>query len=68
MGVEDSLIMENRLSARMLGRSDFLEGIRTTLVDKGDTPTWRPANLADINDAEVEACFAPLDGGDLVLP
>ncbi|MDP6573456.1 MAG: enoyl-CoA hydratase/isomerase family protein [Rhodospirillales bacterium] len=68
MGVEDSLIMENRLSTRMLGRSDFLEGIRTILVDKGDTPKWRPASLAEINDAEVEACFAPLDGGDLVLP
>ena len=68
LSAKDCLIAEHRLSARMLGRGDFLEGIRITLIDKGDTPAWRPASLAEVDDAEVEACFAPLGGGDLVLP
>ena len=68
MSAKDCLIAENRLSARMLGRGDFMEGIRITLFDKGATPAWRPASLAEVNDAEVEACFAPLGGGDLIFP
>ena len=68
MNAKDCLIAEYRLSARMLRRDDFLEGIRVTLIDKGDTPKWRPASLAEVDKAEVEACFAPLGHGELTLP
>ena len=67
MSAKECLIAEHRLSARMLRRGDFLEGIRTTLIDRGDTPAWRPASLAEVEVADVEACFAPLGDSDLVL-
>ena len=68
MSARDCLIAEYRLSTRMLERADFLEGIRTTLIDKGDAPMWQPASLAGVDQAEVEACFASLGNDDLVFP
>ncbi|RKG81440.1 enoyl-CoA hydratase/isomerase family protein [Corallococcus sp. CA049B] len=60
--------MEYRLSQALTQRPDFQEGIRAVLVDKDQKPRWRPATLAEVGDAEVEACFAPRQGDELVLP
>lgn len=59
--------MEFRIVNRMLAGHDFYEGIRTVIVDKGDTPRWRPGSVAAVTGAEVDAYFAPLPGGDLTL-
>jgi enoyl-CoA hydratase len=37
------------------------------LVDKDRRPRWRPQRLADVSDAMVEAYFAPLSDGDLLI-
>ncbi|RKH43865.1 enoyl-CoA hydratase/isomerase family protein [Corallococcus llansteffanensis] len=60
--------VEYRLSQALTARPDFREGIRAVLVDKDQKPRWNPATLADVTDAEVEACFAPRPGDELVLP
>ncbi|CAM3675578.1 enoyl-CoA hydratase/isomerase family protein [Corallococcus sp. ZKHCc1 1396] len=60
--------VEYRLSQALTARPDFREGIRAVLVDKDQQPRWSPATLAEVTDAEVEACFAPRPGDELVLP
>jgi len=61
------MVMEFRILNRMLDGHDFYEGIRAALIDKGDTPRWNPAALEEIDEAAVDAYFAPLDGGDLQI-
>lgn len=65
--MDDCMRMEYRILRRMLEGHDFYEGIRCVVIDKGDKPRWRPASLDDVSDADVEAYFAPLDEGELVL-
>ncbi|AFE11083.1 enoyl-CoA hydratase [Corallococcus coralloides DSM 2259] len=60
--------MEYRLSQALTQRPDFQEGIRAVLVDKDQKPRWSPATLAEVSDAEVEACFAARPGDELELP
>ncbi|NBD10710.1 enoyl-CoA hydratase/isomerase family protein [Corallococcus silvisoli] len=60
--------MEYRLSQALTARHDFREGIRAVLVDKDQKPRWSPATLAEVTEAEVEACFAPRPGDELELP
>ena len=59
------MTMEYRLSQACMAGEDFYEGIRALLVDKDKNPTWNPASLAEVDDAEIEAMFAPLGEHDL---
>lgn len=61
------LAMEYRLVHRFLDGHDFREGVRALLVDKDRKPRWLHGAIEDVGAAEVEACFAPLAGDDLVL-
>lgn len=65
---EDCMVMEFRLSQRAMAAHDFYEGVRAAVIDKDRAPKWRPASLAEVSDADVEAWFAPLLGGDLDFP
>lgn len=57
---EACLRMEFRLVRRFMRGHDFYEGVRALLVDKDNTPKWRPAALAEVTSAMVDAYFAPL--------
>jgi enoyl-CoA hydratase len=57
--------IEYRLSQRLAGSPDFLEGVRAVIVDKDNAPRWDPATLADVDPVVVDALFAPLPDGDL---
>lgn len=59
--------IEYRLSQRFMAGPDFFEGVRALLVDKDNAPKWTPAELASVEDAAVDAYFAPLEQGDLTL-
>ncbi|MCP1336088.1 enoyl-CoA hydratase/isomerase family protein [Futiania mangrovi] len=64
--LETALTMELRMSVRCLDSHDFSEGIRSVVVDKDHAPKWNPPTVAEVEDAAIEAFFAPLgEGRDL---
>jgi enoyl-CoA hydratase/carnithine racemase len=65
--VEQALALEYRLTQHFVMAHDFYEGVRAVLIDKDQNPHWQPAALAEIDDATVEAYFAPLGDGELRL-
>ena len=67
LSMDQCMAMEYRIVSRMLTGHDFFEGIRAAIVDKGDTPHWRPASVADLDAAEIDRYFAPVECGELVL-
>lgn len=58
--IEEALRREYRICVRITGAPDLREGVRAVLIDKDNTPRWQPARLDLVDDATVEACFAPL--------
>jgi enoyl-CoA hydratase len=63
--LEQALILEYRLTTHFMAGHDFYEGVRAVVVDKDQTPHWRPATLAEVSDAEVAGYFAPLGNREL---
>ena len=53
------LRVEYRLAVRSVGGTDFPEGVRAILVDKDNKPVWRPPTLGEVDDARLDAFFAP---------
>lgn len=56
---EAAIETEFRLSQVCMKGHDFYEGIRAVLVDKDRRPSWRPAMLDEVCDADIGRCFAP---------
>src|SRR5499427_8719596 len=50
---EDCMRAEFRIVSRFVYDHDFYEGVRAAVIDKANTPRWRPAASADVDDAEV---------------
>ncbi|MFG1479064.1 enoyl-CoA hydratase/isomerase family protein [Xanthobacter sp. V4C-4] len=57
----ECLKTEFRVVSRVLAGHDFYEGVRAVLVDRDNTPRWRPASLAEVDEAAIAAHFAPID-------
>jgi enoyl-CoA hydratase len=57
---DDCMRMEFRMVNRVIAGHDFYEGVRATIIDKDGAPKWRPANLDEISDTDIDAYFAPL--------
>lgn len=67
--LREVLQRDYRLACRCLAGHDFAEGVRAALIDKDNLPLWRPASLAGLRQADIDAYFAPLGPGeDLELP
>lgn len=56
--VREVLRTDTIVSARLLERADFTEGVRAQLVDKDRSPTWEHARLDEVPRAEVLALFS----------
>ncbi|MCR4268116.1 enoyl-CoA hydratase/isomerase family protein [Nitratireductor sp. ZSWI3] len=67
LSMDECMRMEYRILRRMLAGHDFYEGIRAAIIEKDSAPKWRPAALSEVLPQEIEAYFAPLPEGDLVL-
>ena len=58
--IEEALPIEYRICVRVTGGADFREGVRAALIDKDNTPRWQPDRLEALDEAAVNAYFAPL--------
>lgn len=63
--MDECMRMEWRMVNRVIKGHDFYEGTRAVVVDKDQKPKWKPASLAEVSDADIDAYFAPLPEGDL---
>jgi enoyl-CoA hydratase len=63
--VEQALQLEYRLTQHFMAAHDFYEGVRALLIDKDQSPHWQPASLSKVDDAMVDAYFAPLGEAEL---
>jgi len=64
---EENMAMEYRIGWRKVQSADFLEGVRAVIVDKDNTPKWRPTTLQGVSDADVARYFAPLGEDELEI-
>jgi enoyl-CoA hydratase len=67
LGFDDCMRMEYRMVHGIVAGHDFYEGVRATIIDKDNAPKWKPADLAAVRDAEIDAYFAPLGEKELKL-
>ena len=51
---------EYAIGAHVVGRHDFLEGVRALIVDKDNAPKWNPATPEGVTDELLDEIFAPL--------
>jgi enoyl-CoA hydratase/carnithine racemase len=65
---DECMQAEFRIVSRVIHGHDFYEGVRAVILDKDNAPSWRPATLAAVDDAEVERHFAALGEKELRLP
>ena len=63
--LDAALVLEYRLTQHVMEGHDFYEGVRAVVVDKDQMPRWRPATLAEVDDAIVEGYFAPIGAREL---
>uniref|UniRef100_A0A8C3VCB8 3-hydroxyisobutyryl-CoA hydrolase n=1 Tax=Catharus ustulatus TaxID=91951 RepID=A0A8C3VCB8_CATUS len=67
MSLQEVLQMEYRLSQACMKGHDFYEGVRAVLIDKDQSPKWKPATIEEVSDEFVDNCFKPLGNDDLKL-
>ena len=50
---------EYSIASKFMAHPDFVEGVTARLVErKKERPNWKPNTLDDVNNQDVEACFA----------
>lgn len=60
MDLKKCLEMEYMLVQRFMADSDFSEGVRAVLVDKGATPSWSPSTHGEVSAERVDWFFKSL--------
>lgn len=63
--LQEVLIMEYRLSQACMRGHDFHEGVRAVLIDKDQSPKWKPADLKEVTDENLNNYFKSLGSNDL---
>ena len=67
LDMEEAMRTEFRIVSRVCRGTEFLEGIRATIIDKDMKPRWDPSRIEDVSDADIDRYFAPLGKGELLL-
>jgi Enoyl-CoA hydratase/isomerase len=57
MELADCFRMELGMVEQCFEQGDFIEGIRALLIDKDNSPRWKPMRLDEVTDSSVEAFF-----------
>jgi len=65
--IEAALTQEYNFTHRVMEHGDFLEGIRSVIIDKDRDPKWKHASIREITETEVEAMLADLGVRSLIL-
>ncbi len=67
LDLDAALRLEHRIGQRVVRGHDYYEGVRTVLIDKGETPHWTPEQIKTLSASSIDAYFAPYPGGELEL-
>jgi len=57
--LEEALNTEYRLACRLFEDGEFPEGVRALLIDKDQTPKWKPPHIEDVSPQMIAAFFSP---------
>lgn len=66
MNMKECLQMEYRIACRMMSNPDFVEGVRSVIIDKDMAPKWQHQDITQVSDEMVNDFFEPLEE-ELVL-
>lgn len=64
----DEMHQEYAVAAKVVQRSDFIEGVRAVLIDKDNEPKWNPATPEGVTDHMLDTIFAPMPEGEEWTP
>lgn len=70
LSLKECFELEHQLCLRLTSfNSDFMEGVRCVLVDRGDKPKWNPATIEQIDEKLINWYFSALSSDSrLILP
>jgi enoyl-CoA hydratase len=68
LSFEEALRLEFRVVSRICRGHDFYEGVRATIIDKDQSPHWRPGPGEALEESAIAAYFAPLGAEELTFP
>ncbi|EGC36316.1 hypothetical protein DICPUDRAFT_77995 [Dictyostelium purpureum] len=58
--LEECFFMEFRLAIRSLSNNEFIEGVRSVVIDKDQKPKWDPPTLEETSDEYINHYFSKL--------
>ncbi|HEX8532955.1 MAG TPA: enoyl-CoA hydratase/isomerase family protein [Allosphingosinicella sp.] len=64
----DEMRQEYSVAAHVVQRHDFVEGVRSVLIDKDNQPRWDPDKPESITDHMIDTIFAPMPAGQEWTP
>jgi enoyl-CoA hydratase len=64
----DEMRQEYAVAAHVVQRHDFVEGVRSLLIDKDNQPRWEPESPDRVTDHMIDTIFAPMPDGQEWTP
>ena len=64
----DEMRQEYSVAAHVVQRHDFVEGVRSVLIDKDNQPRWDPDKPERVTDHMIDTIFAPMPAGEEWTP